>query len=487
MTSQYINGRWEKGGGKSLESIDPSTGKVIWRGEEATERELHFAIESAKAAFREWSQKEVKERIYHVEQFGEQLHQRREEVAERISQEMGKPFWESLLEVDSVKSKIALSIKAASERTGTVEQHIAGANLITRHRPQGIVAVLSPINFPVHLPSSHMIPALLAGNCVLFKPSEQTPATGELLVQCWQEAGLCSGQLALLQGGGEVGRAIASHPKVKALIFTGSARTGQLLAKQFSATPERLLALEMGGNNPVVVSHVEDLPAAAYQVIQSAFLTSGQRCTCARRLILVRNESNQRLLSMIVEMARSLRIGRYTEMPEPFMGPLVSKEAAIQLLKGQERLVELGGRPLLPATLLKAETAFVSPGIIDLTPLSIPPDEELFGPLLQLVWVDSFEEAIQEANRTAYGLSAALLSDNRHEWERFVQLVWAGVINWNRATTGASGAAPFGGLGRSGNMRPAGYYAADLCAHPVASFESPELTLPENLTPGIEL
>jgi len=461
-----------------MQSINPATGEVVWSGQEATRDEIALAFEKARAHFPLWSGLPFEQRSEAIFQFWGAVVERRGEIEQTLSQEMGKPRWESHAEVGAIEGKITASIESSWERTGHSERQVGGANLITRHRPHGVLAVFSPFNFPVHMPCSHMIPALLAGNCVLLKPSEHTPATSELLYQCFAESGLAGSAVHLLQGGGDVGRAITSHRDLDGLLFTGSSRTGHLLAEQFARSPEKMLALEMGGNSPVVVTDVADRDAAAYAIIQSAFITSGQRCTCARRLILLRSEANEQLLDRVVEIASNLRVGPFDKMPEPFMGPLVSEAAAKKVIEQQERI---GGNPLLVA---RREGAFVTAGI---TRVEQTVDEECFGPLLQVIWRDSFEELIEEANRTEYGLAAALLSDHRLEWARFVESVRAGVINWNRPTTGASGSAPFGGLGKSGNLRPTAYYAADQVAHPVASFESERAELPGELSPGVEL
>jgi succinylglutamic semialdehyde dehydrogenase len=181
----------------------------------------------------------------------------------------------------------------------------------------------------------------------------------------------------------------------------------------------------------------------------------------------------------------SLKIGAYTEVPEPFMGPVISAAAAKGLLHSQQELINKGGIPLIEMALLNPESAFLTPGLIDATPISRQEDREIFGPLLQLIYVSSFDEAIEEANHTAYGLSAALLSDNESLYRKFLHSIRAGVVNWNTATTGASSTAPFGGIGQSGNHRPSAYYAADYCSYPMASIESKTLILPEKTLPGI--
>jgi succinylglutamic semialdehyde dehydrogenase len=335
------------------------------------------------------------------------------------------------------------------------------------------------------LPNGHIVPALLAGNTVVFKPSELTPLVAEETLLCWQAAGLPEGVLNVVQGAGEIGSALTQHPGIDGLFFTGSSQTGQKLHAQFGGRLEKILALEMGGNNPLVVWAVEDLKAAAYLTIQSAFITTGQRCTCARRLIVSDDDKGDAFLQLLLEMTRRIRIGGYTEQPEPFMGPLISMTEAQKLLNAQERMKAVG-EVLLEMKLLKEALPFLSPGIIDMTGAAERPDKEYFGPLLQVIRVPDFDQAISEANGTAYGLTSAVFTDHKALYEQFRQKVRAGLVNWNRPTTGAAGTAPFGGIGISGNHHPSAYYAADYCAYPVASMETDRVRLPQTVSPGLE-
>jgi len=291
--------------------------------------------------------------------------------------------------------------------------------------------------------------------------------------------------LNLVQGGRETGAALAGHSGIDGLFFTGSAAVGRLLSRTFADHPEKILALEMGGNNPLIVHEASDLDAAAYLTIQSAFITAGQRCTCARRLIVPESAQSQAFLDRLLEMSKTIRVGRYSDSPEPFMGPVITAGAADKLLSAQDALTSAGAKVLLKMEKLPASPAMVSPGILDVTDVPNRPDEELFGPLLQVIRVKDFAAAIDEANDTAYGLAAGLLSDSADLYNQFFSKIRAGVVNWNRQTTGASGSLPFGGAGLSGNNRPSGYYAADYCSFPVASLENPKLTLPASLTPGV--
>jgi succinylglutamic semialdehyde dehydrogenase len=348
-----------------------------------------------------------------------------------------------------------------------------------------VTAVLGPFNLPGHLPHAHILPALLAGNTVVFKPSEQAPAVAHRLAQLWESTRLPPGVFNMIQGTGDTGRTLVEHPDLDGLFFTGGYATGQAICRALAVHPEKIVALEMGGNNPLGVWETADVQTAAYYIVQSAFITAGQRCTCARRLILPAGPEGDRCLEALIALTRRLRIGPFTEDPEPFIGPVISSRAAEKLLAVQDALRSKGGEPLLELKRLGDQPAFLSPGIIDVTRARDRPDEELFGPLLQVIRVPDFNALIHEANTTAFGLAAGLLSDRRERFDEFYRKVKAGIINWNGPTTGAKGTLPFGGVGRSGNHRPSGYFAADYCSYPIASIEHTALELPQHPAPGV--
>jgi succinylglutamic semialdehyde dehydrogenase len=191
------------------------------------------------------------------------------------------------------------------------------------------------------------------------------------------------------------------------------------------------------------------------------------------------------IVDRLVAMIAKMKVAPHADRPEPFMGPVISDAAARNLLAAQKHLIDQGGVPLVPLRSIGPRQAMLSPGLIDVTDVPDRSDEELFGPLLQVVWVSDFDAAIREANRTRFGLAAGLFSDNAELWQRFYSKIRAGVVYWNRQTTGGSSYLPFGGVGLSGNYRPSGYWAADYCSYPVASMEVPELTLPAARTPGV--
>lgn len=464
-------------------SFNPSTGDKIWEGEEASNSDVNLAVQNAQIAFKKWSSLSFSNRSHFLIRFSEILKAKKTFFAETISLETGKPLWESIAETDSMINKVSISIDAYSKRCLEITEEIPSAMLMTRHRPHGVLAVLGPYNFPGHLPNGHIVPALLAGNCVILKPSELTPKVAEEMLKIWSEAELPAGVIQLVQGGRSVGEALVQHPNIQGVLFTGSYSTGQFLASLFANQPSKILALEMGGNNPLIIGDITNIPAAAYIAMQSAYLTSGQRCTCARRIIIPNSSVGEKFVTAFVELTNKISIGPYTDNPEPFMGPVISEQHLFKMLKAQEFLQSMGGHMILKMRQLVPKTGFVSPGLMDVTSIAVRPDEEIFGPFVQLIRVNNFKEGVEEANRTQYGLSAGLISENREEYAYFLQHIQAGVVNWNTPLTGASSRAPFGGIKNSGNHRPSAFYAADYCSYPVASMENSKLTLPINVFP----
>jgi succinylglutamic semialdehyde dehydrogenase len=346
-----------------------------------------------------------------------------------------------------------------------------GARVALRHKPHGVLAVLGPYNFPAHLPNGHIVPALLAGNAVVFKPSEKTPATGAFLIECLHAAGVPPECARLLVGAADEGRALAAHPGIDGLLFTGSATTGLALNRLFADRPDKILALEMGGNNPIMVWDTPDIAGAAVLVAQSAFTSAGQRCTAARRLI-VQDSLYEPLVAELDRLIGRIIVGAPHDDPAPFMGPVIDNDAADRLSDAFVDLLMRGGRPIRHLERPVPGRPFLTPAMIDVTGVADRPDVELFGPLLQIIRHHDVDAAIAEANATRYGLSASLVSQTPELYDRFWANIRAGIVNWNRPTNGAASNAPFGGIGWSGNHRPSAWYAADYCAYPVVSSET---------------
>jgi succinylglutamic semialdehyde dehydrogenase len=483
--SNYINGAWSAGHGAELVTIDPSNGKQTWASREASAEDVAAAASAARAAFEGWALTPLEQRVAIVTRFRDLLKEDAEELALLIAEEVGKPLWEARTEVTTMANKVDISIQSYGARTGETRNKVADGDAVLRHRPHGVFGVFGPYNFPGHLPNGHIVPALIAGNTVVFKPSEYAPRTAVKTVQLWEKAGLPAGVINLVNGGRDTGIALGRNQDIDGVLFTGSSQTGAALHRQFAGQTGKLLALEMGGNNPLVVWDIKDVDAAVFMAVSSAFISAGQRCTCARRLVVQTGPAGDAFIARLVDVASKLVVGASNAEPQPFMGPVVSAPIAARLVQAQHDMVAKGGKLLLEMKQLQEGTGFVSAGIVDTTNAKGIPDEEWFGPLLQIIRVDDFDSAIKVANATEYGLAAALVSNDEALWNKFQVLARAGIVNWNRPTTGAASSAPFGGVGKSGNHRPSAYYAADYCAYPVASIENSVLEMPAKLSPGM--
>jgi succinylglutamic semialdehyde dehydrogenase len=454
---------------KRLVSTEPATAEEIWSGDVG---DAPLEVAAARAAWPEWASQSISYRTETLRRFGNVVRKKEAEFAELIARETGKPFWEARTEVAAVVNKVDISVTAYAERTPMRRLEAALGNKITvRHKPHGVLAVLGPYNFPAHLPNGHIVPALLAGNAVVFKPSEKTPASGEYLVKCFHEAGVPEGALRLLIGGPEEGKALASDPGIDGLLFTGSGRGGLSLHRQFADMPHKILALELGGNNPLVVWDSPLVEDAAVIAVQSAYLSAGQRCTAARRLI-VEDGKEGPLIEAITALIDRLAVDHPMADPQPFMGPVIDIAAADHLQEQWMALMMKGGKPIRRLERPFEERPYLTPALIDVTDVKGRPDEELFGPVLQLIRVKDFDAAIDEANNTRFGLAASLIGGTPAMYDSFWANVRAGVINWNKPTNGAPSTAPFGGVGLSGNHRPSAFYAADYAAYPVTSSEA---------------
>lgn len=461
MHGCFVAGTWTEGSGAELISESPVDGTVLWRGAEATSADVDRAIQAAHAAQAAWERAGLPARREILERFAQLLDADPQRLATVISAETGKPAWESLTEVAAVKGKVALSIAAHAERNGN---ETVGATGSLTHRPVGVVGVLGPFNFPAHLANGQIVPALLAGNTVVYKPSELTPLVAQEHVKLLVEAGVPEGVVNLAIGGREAGEALVAG-NVDAIAFTGSVGTGRAIHRSLAGRPEVLLALEMGGNNPLVVADVADPSAATNILVRSAFITAGQRCTCARRIYIPDSPDGDALLAEFVETTDRLRVGAPLEEPAPFLGPVITASAADRVRDHIADLVRKGATQLTRTG--EVSGAFVRPTIIDATGITLD-DDEVFGPVVTVHRYQDLDHAFADAADTSFGLAAGLISSDPKDFEHFQRVIKAGVINLNCPTTGASGRLPFGGVGASGNHRPAGFAAADFVAYPVA-------------------
>lgn len=462
----FIAGEWREGAGEEIASIDPSTDEEVWRVASADASDISDAGAAALEAFPGWASTPIAERVEIVGRYGEALQKRAPLLATLIAREMGKARWDAESEVQAMLGKIAISVQAYAERTGARAAETAFGRMELAHRAHGVMGVFGPFNFPGHLPNGHIVPALIAGNTVVFKPSELTPSIAIEMTRAFDEAGLPAGVLNLVCGGKDTGAALLNQEGLAGVLFTGSATTGAMIHRHFAGRPEIILALELGGNNPLIVWPPVDAEAAASLILHSAFLTSGQRCSCARRLIIPVGAEGDSIVEALVALSDRVRVGAWNDNPQPFMGPLVSRHAA-HTAKRFEAALTAGGARSLRA--LKGEGAFVAPAILEVSDPAGVDDAECFAPLLQIWRAHSLDHAIALANATRFGLAGGVVSDDPSVWEQLAPALTVGVLNWNRPTTGAASLLPFGGVKASGSGRPSAYYAADYCAYPVAS------------------
>jgi succinylglutamic semialdehyde dehydrogenase len=442
------------------------------------------AVSAARAAQPAWAQRPLAERGALVRRIGEVLAAREEELARAIALDVGKPLWEARVEAQSSAAKAAITVDDGLKLVATFGAP-GQANAECRFRPLGVAAVLGPFNFPVHLPNGHVLPALACGNTVVFKPSEIAPHAAEVYARCIVEAGVPAGVFNLVQGPGPVGALLAAHQGIDAVLFTGSWNVGQAIQRACLGQT-KLLALEMGGKNAAIVLRDADLDKAIYDAVFSAFVSAGQRCTAAGRLIVEGPpERADAIAARVAAAAQRLSIG-HPLRDGVFMGPLASEAAVEKFFAGIRSAPEaiLESRPLSPGGL---RGCYVTPSVhrVHERTGSVYEREELFGPDLGVYHAATAEEAVSIANATEYGLAASVHTSSRDSFERCLSLLECGVVNWNAPTVGASGRLPFGGLKRSGNHRPAGLYSTLYCAAPVAVMHGQERLDRARLAPGI--
>lgn len=464
-------------------SLSPLDSQPVWRGPATATDEIAAVMARAAEASRSWRRRPLAKRSEIIRRYGRYLQQNRTEIQRLITREVGKLPWDAAAEVTASIAKIETSLRALETRRSGQGEPAPPRDPASpppsprrqiRYRPLGVMLVLGPFNFPLHLPGGQIIPALLAGNPVVFKPSEQATAIGLWMVDAWRHCGLPAEVLQPILGGPDVAMAAIDAPQTAGVCLTGSRAAGHAIHRRLAGRPQVLLALELGGNNPIVVTETAPPQAVASVVSYSAFVSAGQRCTCARRVIFVESSSAEAQLAALLDRTRNLRVGLPETSPAAQIGPLISAAAVDRLQATYRELIALGCQPLVPWQRSPASACVVHPAVLAADSLTESSRRRLgelewFGPLLVTQREPDLAAAIGAAANTPYGLAAALLGGTAAMFDEFVDGVGAGVVNWNGPTTGAAGDLPFGGLGDSGNHRPAGFFAIDFCNDPVAS------------------
>lgn len=506
--SNLFAGAWHPIPGQSLRSCQPAhPSRDVWSGS-PDPAHLQAAVDAARAAQPAWAAWPFEKRAAALRVFRDLATQRAEAIATLIRDEVGKPMWDAKAEAALLAAKVDITLEqsptAALNRVTGFELSLTPTRAgRCWFRPHGVLGVLGPFNFPAHLPNGHIIPALAMGNTILFKPSDKAPAVGQALAELFHDAltqaGAPAGVFNMIQGGPAIAASLASHPGLDGILFTGSWPVGRRILEANLDRPGRLLALEMGGNNPAIILPDADLAQAIIECVRSAFVTTGQRCTCTRRIIIHRDIAG-RVIPALCKAASSLFIGA-PDAPHPvFMGPIISKAARDAVLDAQSQMARAGGETLVPCTAIDGPGHepgelpgwYLTPGICKVprfvrashSPLTHPGEDiEVFGPLLRISIADDLDDAITQANATDFGLAASIFTRDEAVASAFAARAKAGCINWNTGTAGASSKLPFGGLGLSGNHRPAGAFSLDYCAYPVAGML--ERSNASTLAPGM--
>ncbi|KKG10205.1 aldehyde dehydrogenase [Methanosarcina sp. 2.H.A.1B.4] len=445
--------------GETFDDINPATLENLATIQVAGNEDVDRAVEAAEEGFRVWSEVPAPRRAEVLFRAARILQERKEDLAILMTEEMGKVLPETR---GDVQEAIDITNYAAGEGRRmlgeTTTSELKDKFCMTVLRPIGVVGMITPWNFPIAIPSWKIMPALIAGNAIVFKPSSDTPLLAIKLVEILMEAGLPPGVVNIVPGpGGSVGKAIVQHPRIKAISFTGSLETGKWIMGECAKTIKRV-SLELGGKNPVIVMDDADLELALEGVLWGAFGTTGQRCTATSRLIL-HEKIKDEFITRLLAKTKSLRIGNGL-LPETDIGPVINKaqlekiERYVRIGKEEGATLLLGGNTIDPGL----PGYFFEPTIFtDVRPDMRIAQEEIFGPVLSIITVSGLDEAIEVANNTRYGLSSAIYTENVGNAFRAIKKIEAGITYVNAPTIGAEVHLPFGGVKGTGNgFREAG-------------------------------
>lgn len=487
----YIGGQWMLSDRPDEEWAVPSPAdlKDIVIRPSARFDHVDRAVEAARKAYLPWAHLGMEKRKQYLMRLKEVFISKGPELAEIIARETGKPLWESKTEVSALASKIDItlgfSLKLIAEEE--VKDALPGISGFIRHKPRGVMAVIGPFNFPAHLPNGHIVPALIAGNTVVFKPSEKTPAVGQWMAEAFAAADFPPGVFNIVQGLAEVGKRLVAHEHVDGILFTGSYEVGLKIKQETLTHFRKILALEMGGKNATIVWDDADLKKTVYETLVASFMTAGQRCSCTSRIIL-HPKIKDAFVDQFYAAAKKLKIGHWRE--QVFMGPLISADAVEKFIRFQEIAKREGAESLMrgKALSLDHDGYYVTPSINIVNafdPKSVYQKSEIFGPNVAIFTTDSFDEALAINNSSGFGLVMALFTQNRALYEKALIEAQVGQLNLNRATNGASSRLPFGGMNKSGNDRPSAHYAVQYCTVPVSSLEDTTPFTGNNMPPGL--
>ena len=463
-SQNFIDGAWsDAASDDTIEVTNPaSPSDTIGHVPNSTAEDVEQAVTAARDAFPDWSQTPAPDRGKILRAAGDLLSKRKPDIARSMTREMGKPYFETK---GDVQEAIDTAYYTASETRRlfgrTVPSELPNKMNMSIRRPVGVCGIITAWNFPVAVPSWKILPALAAGNTIVFKPSEEAPHSGLLFVEALMDAGLPNGVLNVVHGAGDTGTALVEHSEIDAVGFTGSYEVGTSIAETCGRLNKRV-SLEMGGKNPMIVLDDADLDLALEGVIWGAYGTTGQRCTATSRLI-CHESVHDEFVEMIEAEASALTLGNGNDDATD-VGPLIN-DAALQKVSSYIDIGKKDGATLrmggAPASVEELDGHFFQPTLFtDVTPNMQIAQEEIFGPVLSVLEVNSYEEAVDVANNTRYGLSSSIYTEDVKYGFRAMRDLDAGITYVNGPTIGAEAHMPFGGVKDTGNGHRDGGWAA---------------------------
>jgi succinylglutamic semialdehyde dehydrogenase len=491
VRGDYIGGKFVRPRGPERRIVSKDPGDAGYRIGSFPVYPQHVdeAVSAARRAFGEWSRLDQTCRADILRKFAAEVVNNRGELIKLIAAETGKPAWEAEAEARDVEARVETEIREGIRsvspfRVGEIRWGVEGS---CRFKPLGVAVVLGPAISPVHLACSHIVPALLSGCTVVFKPSKLVPATGQFVTGLFDEIELPRGVFNMVQGDADTGSRLAGHSDVDAVLFTGSYPAGKHILQATAEQPHKMVALQMGGVNVALVLRDADFEQALYETVTGAFLTAGQRYT-STGVILVDSPMFPRFLEAFVDVTNSLKVG-YSLDPDVFMGPVLSDSARERFLDLQERMSATDARPLLEGRSLKLDRPgfYLSPavhvaeragGIDDFRPEGLS-----FGPDVILIPVDNLQKGCELANSTEYPFAAAVFSQDPENFEECANRLRFGIVNCNTATTSTSMRLPLGGTRKCSNHRPAGVFSQRNCTFPVATLKAQTSFDPDRALP----
>lgn len=488
----FINGEFRKASKPeeswSIKSPADLTDTVI--EVEASYQDVDHACESAKAAQGPWAALSMSDRIAHLKRLATVFDAHKEEMATVISRETGKPLWETRTEAGALSAKVQITIEESIKLVSEVRvpNALPGVEGVIRYKPKGVAVVLGPFNFPAHLPNGHFIPALMMGNTVIFKPSDKTPSVGQFMAELFQKAELPPGVFNMIQGKAEVGSRLVKHSDVDAVLFTGSYDVGLKIKRDTVDHYWKTLALEMGGKNAAIIWDDAEIEKTVYENVVGSFLSAGQRCSCTSRMYVHESVYDQ-YVEKFKTLTQGLKVGHWSK--DNFMGTLIDEDAYQRFFRFQEIAVREGAHPVLMGEKLDVgyQGYYVSPAIFEVPQVdekSVYQKTEIFGPNVAIYKVNDLDQALDLVNHSNYGLSSAIFTKKKENYDRALAKLDVGLLNWNRTTNGSSSKLPFGGTKKSGNGQPSASFAVYYCSTPLASLEDATEFDKTKIMPGMD-